>query len=277
MLSKGANHDLQDINGCTVAHVLVVFNLMRMWDMVVECGAAINIENRAGLTPLTLAAYLARMDMFFHIASVEREVYWQLGNVTCSAYPLEYLDTIHSESGELQTKSALNLIVFGPHLEHLDLIEYVIVDLLQAKWTSYIKKSFFRQFFAFTIYFCFSTIAFTLRHNQELERPCPANATLNDTMEAGNMTTLEYFNTSLSTTALTSLPVVDELISESMDFINSSMDYINDTLSNITLSNITDLIGNKTVEEEEVEMCEIPEEELDMCHLQVYNEKYFRI
>ena len=29
MLSKGANHDLQDINGCTVAHVLVVFNLMR--------------------------------------------------------------------------------------------------------------------------------------------------------------------------------------------------------------------------------------------------------
>ena len=62
--------------------------------------------------------------MFFHIASVERqvdfykyinyihldqdikrwiinilvfrEIYWQLGNVTCSAYPLQYLDTIHS-------------------------------------------------------------------------------------------------------------------------------------------------------------------------------------
>ena len=28
---------------------------------MVECGAAINIENRAGLTPLTLAAYLARL------------------------------------------------------------------------------------------------------------------------------------------------------------------------------------------------------------------------
>jgi hypothetical protein len=46
--------------------------------------------------------------MFFHIASIEREVYWQvrllalaetpqLGNVTCSAYPLKYLDTIDSE------------------------------------------------------------------------------------------------------------------------------------------------------------------------------------
>ena len=79
MLSKGANHDLADTNGCTVAHVLVVFDLMRMWDMAVECGAAINIENVFGLTPLTLAAYLARMDMFFHIASVEREIYWQLG------------------------------------------------------------------------------------------------------------------------------------------------------------------------------------------------------
>ena len=79
MLSKGANHDLEDTNGCTVAHVLVVFDLMRMWDMAVECGAAINIENVFGLTPLTLAAYLARMDMFFHIASVEREIYWQLG------------------------------------------------------------------------------------------------------------------------------------------------------------------------------------------------------
>ncbi len=25
---------LQDTNGCTVAHVLVVFDLMKMWDMV---------------------------------------------------------------------------------------------------------------------------------------------------------------------------------------------------------------------------------------------------
>ena len=180
----------------------------RMWDMVVECGAAMNIENRAGLTPLTLAAYLARMDMFFHIASVEREVYWQLGNVTCSAYPLEYLDTIHSDTGELQTKSALNLIVFGPHLEHLDLIEYVIVDLLKAKWNSYIRKSFFRQFFAFSVYFTISTVAYTLRHNQQTEQPCPANSTLNST----------DLNMTSTTTSLlfTSLPVTEDLVSDVM-------------------------------------------------------------
>merc|ERR1711884_222830 len=133
---------------------------MRMWDM---CGAAINIENRAGLTPLTLAAYLARMDMFFHIASVEREVYWQLGNVTCSAYPLEYLDTIHSETGELQTNSALNLIVFGPKLEHLDLIEYVIVDLLKVKWNSFVKRTFYTHLFIFTMYFLLSSCCFVMR------------------------------------------------------------------------------------------------------------------
>ena len=104
-----------------------------MFDMVVECGAAINLENRAGLTPLTMAAFLARIDMFFHIASIEREIYWQIGNVTCSAYPLKYLDTIHSDTGCIQPKSALNLIVFGQKLDHVDMIEYVVVDLLKVK------------------------------------------------------------------------------------------------------------------------------------------------
>ena len=159
------------------------------------------------------------MDMFFHIASVEREVYWQLGNVTCSAYPLEYLDTIHSETGELQTKSALNLIVFGPHLEHLDLIEYVIVDLLKAKWNSYIRKSFFRQFFAFSVYFLISTVAYTLRHNQVTEQPCSSNSTLNSTDL--NITSLELDNITTSTTTpigiiLSSLPVMEDLVNDTM-------------------------------------------------------------
>ena len=43
-----------------------------------------------------------------------------------------YLDTIDSDTGELNTISALNLIVFGAKLEHLDLIEYVVVDLLKV-------------------------------------------------------------------------------------------------------------------------------------------------
>ena len=107
ILAKGGNFDLQDTNGCTVTHIMVVFDNIKvvllhrviymqfkvfnfqMFDMATECGAAINIENNQGLTPLTTAAYLARMDMFFHIANIEREIYWQIGNVTCSAYPLK--------------------------------------------------------------------------------------------------------------------------------------------------------------------------------------------
>ena len=53
------------------------------------------------MTPLTVAAYLAHMDMFFHIVSMEREVYWQIGAVCCSAYPIEQLDTINSSTGTL--------------------------------------------------------------------------------------------------------------------------------------------------------------------------------
>ena len=48
--------------------------------MAYELGSLLNVRNRLGLTPLTLAAKLARRDMFFHILKIEREIYWQLGN-----------------------------------------------------------------------------------------------------------------------------------------------------------------------------------------------------
>lgn len=50
--------------------------------------------------------------MYDHILEIEREVYWVFGNVTCAAYPLEHIDTI-SETGEINTKSALYNIVYG--------------------------------------------------------------------------------------------------------------------------------------------------------------------
>ena len=79
ILNKGANHDLQDTNGNTITHIMVVYDNIRMFDLAVECGAAINILNNQELTPLSTASFLARVDMFFHIANLEREVYWQIG------------------------------------------------------------------------------------------------------------------------------------------------------------------------------------------------------
>lgn len=47
--------------------------------MAYEAGADLNIKNVLNLTPLTLAAKLARIEMFFHILKIEREIYWQIG------------------------------------------------------------------------------------------------------------------------------------------------------------------------------------------------------
>ena len=92
---------------------MVIYDNMRMFDLAVESGATIATLNNLKLNPLACAAYLARKDMFFHIANIEREVYWQIGNVCCSAYPIEQMDSIDTKTGELNTQSALNLIVFG--------------------------------------------------------------------------------------------------------------------------------------------------------------------
>lgn len=50
--------------------------------------------------------------MFEHILEITREVYWMYGDVTSAGYPLTDIDTI-SENGEINTNSALNLIVRG--------------------------------------------------------------------------------------------------------------------------------------------------------------------
>ena len=45
------------------------------------------------------------------------------------------------------------MIVFGPKLEHLDLIEYVVVDLLKVKWNSFVRREFFTQMAIFSVFF----------------------------------------------------------------------------------------------------------------------------
>ena len=50
------------------------------------------------------------------------------------------------------------MIVFGPKLEHLDLIEYVVVDLLKVKWNSFVRREFFIQMAIFSVFFGISKI-----------------------------------------------------------------------------------------------------------------------
>ena len=64
-----------------------------MFDLVYECGARIDIVNRLGLNPLTLAAKLAKKEIFFHILKVQREIYWQIGETSIVLTRLVYDST----------------------------------------------------------------------------------------------------------------------------------------------------------------------------------------
>lgn len=131
--------------------------------MAYEVGSSLSVRNQLNLTPLTLSAKLGRVEIFFHIMNIEREIYWQLGSITCAAYPLPQIDTIDCETGHISKDSALNLVVFGDKDEHLELLDGILIDLLKTKWNTFVKSRFYRQFYLFTSYFLISLISFLLR------------------------------------------------------------------------------------------------------------------
>ncbi|XP_059608807.1 transient receptor potential cation channel subfamily V member 5 [Phlebotomus argentipes] len=169
VLARGADPDAQDTNGNTVLHMLVIYEKVSTFDMAYEVGSTLSIRNMLNLTPLTLAAKLARVEMFFHILNIEREIYWQLGSVTCAAYPLSQIDTIDVETGHISKNSALNLVVFGDKDEHLELMDGVLIDLLKVKWNTFVKSRFYQQFYLFAMYFMVSLVSFILRPGQASE------------------------------------------------------------------------------------------------------------
>lgn len=52
------------------------------------------ICNKAGLTPLTLACKLGRAEVFKEMLELSCREFWRYSNITCSAYPLNALDTL---------------------------------------------------------------------------------------------------------------------------------------------------------------------------------------
>lgn len=116
VLAKHADPDNQDINGNSVLHMLVIHEKLSTFDMAYETGSNLYLKNVLNLTPLTLAAKLARVEMFFHILNIDREIYWQLGSITCAAYPLDQIDTIDRNTGNINKDSVLNLVTFGVRL-----------------------------------------------------------------------------------------------------------------------------------------------------------------
>lgn len=163
VLARGAEPNAQDTNGNTTLHMLVIYEKLDTFDMAYEVGASLDVRNQLNMTPLTLAAKLGRVEMFFHIMNIEREIYWQLGSITCAAYPLSQIDTIDCETGNISKDSALNLVVFGDKDEHLELLDGILIDLLKTKWNTFVKSRFYRQFYLFASYFLISLVSFLLR------------------------------------------------------------------------------------------------------------------
>lgn len=207
-----------------------------MFDMAYELGAELGIKNKLNLTPLTLAAKLARKEIFFHILNIEREIYWQIGSVTCAAYPLTQFDTIHPITGGIQKESALNLIVFGESTMHLDLLEGPVMDLLHAKWNTFVKFRFYRQFFTFLIYFIISINAFISRPIHKAPSSVAGksvNTTFNSTLLFSNQSNAEAVNATLllnqqginltTLLAMASEPVIYE-VNDTVSSTNSSVD-----------------------------------------------------
>ncbi|KYN30196.1 Transient receptor potential cation channel subfamily V member 5 [Trachymyrmex cornetzi] len=234
ILARGADPDKQDTNGNTVMHMLATF------DMAYEVGASLGIRNIQHLTPLTLAAKLARIEMFFHIMNIEREIYWQIGSITCAAYPLSQIDTINVNTGTINNNSALNLVVFGDKDEHLELMDGVLVDLLHAKWNTFVKSRFYNQFFLFCFYFVLSLISFTLRPGPSI---IETDENANDTSTRTNSSNITepIFLKTLQSSDLSEL-VTNSLVAAFTSNFKSSLNMTQESLEKIQLqvtSNIT--------------------------------------
>uniref|UniRef100_A0A158P7D7 ANK_REP_REGION domain-containing protein n=1 Tax=Angiostrongylus cantonensis TaxID=6313 RepID=A0A158P7D7_ANGCA len=161
LLAKKANLHAQDTNGNTVLHLCVIHEKI--------AGARLNIANKQNLTPLTLAAKLAKKKCcpYFHIFNIilelEGQSVWVYGESNCFSYPLTKIDTINEATGEMNEQSALSLVVYGKTSEHLELLEGILEKIIEEKWKAFGKRYWLRSLFFFIVYYIIFTAAYMLR------------------------------------------------------------------------------------------------------------------
>jgi hypothetical protein len=80
-----------------------------MFEMMLEYNASLDIKNRQNLTPLTLAAKLARKELFQYILERKRQYWFSYADISCGAYPLDTLDSI-TEDGATDVNSAVFIL-----------------------------------------------------------------------------------------------------------------------------------------------------------------------
>lgn len=62
----------------------------------------------------------------------------------------------------------------------------VLIDLLNAKWKTFVKTKFYKQFFTFAFYFLITLVCFTLRPGPPVSRQATSTNSTNVTLHHGN-------------------------------------------------------------------------------------------
>lgn len=97
LIDRGADPNEQDSFGNMVLHMVVVRDKLEMYGYALRhprLPAKMGIINKAGLTPLTLSCHLGRANVFREMLELTAKEFWRYSNITCSAYPLNALDSI---------------------------------------------------------------------------------------------------------------------------------------------------------------------------------------
>lgn len=80
------------------------------------------IVNKAGLTPLTLACKLGRSEVFREMLELSCREFWRYSNITCSAYPLNALDTIQPDGS---TSMKISLSISLNQISHIKTVKKI--------------------------------------------------------------------------------------------------------------------------------------------------------
>ncbi|KAL6435817.1 hypothetical protein ACFW04_005589 [Cataglyphis niger] len=148
LLDSGADPDEQDSFGNMILHMVVVGDKLDMFGYALrhpKLPARNGIVNAAGLTPLTLACQLGRAEVFREMLELSAREFWRYSNITCSAYPLNALDTLLPD-GRTNWNSALFIILNGTKEEHLDMLDGGIIQrLLEEKWKTFARLQFLKR------------------------------------------------------------------------------------------------------------------------------------
>ncbi|CAI2358206.1 unnamed protein product [Caenorhabditis sp. 36 PRJEB53466] len=158
-----ADPNMPDTNGNTVLHLTVIHDLPEMFMLAVELGANLHVRNNLKLTPLALAARLAKKQIYDLILECDMDISWRYGPVVCKAYPLNDVDTIQESDGSLNPNSVIANVVYGDKVEHLEFFDGLIEEVLESKWQTFGKKHLFKSLAGYIYFLTVFYVAFMTR------------------------------------------------------------------------------------------------------------------